>query len=289
MSPDLMRGGAMDGFRQLLQEAQQEKAAITAEANALEPVAARSTRRAASWSRGWLFKRLFPQKAARILRQAEEDSARLAELREQLDLCSVRTEIEVPAELVEPYRELLAAFERLAASAATWDTIAARATDRVAERTTAERTVDRKPVRFQLAKCSVIDFADPVPCLRNHNGGDLFLYPGFVLVHGDGGAFAVFDVRELRLDVSEVQFQEGEGVPPDAQVIGHSWLRANKDGSPDRRFQDNRQIPIARYGRLTVASSNGLCEEWMASNADSTMAFGRAWSALVASVQREPS
>lgn len=288
VSPDLMRGGSMDGFRQLLQEAQKEEAAIAAEVEALEPVTARSTRRAASWSRGWLFKRLFPKKAARIQQQAEEDAARLAELREQLELCRVRTEIEVPAELVEPYRQFIEAFRVLAGSAATWDTIAARSTDRVAERTTAGRTIDRKPVRFQMAKCRVIDFADPVPCLSNHNGGDLFLYPGFVLVHGNGGAFAVLDVREVRLDINEVQFQEAENVPPDAQVVGHTWLRANKDGSPDRRFNGNRQIPVARYGRLTVASGNGLCEEWMASNADAVLAFGRAWSALAASIQRAP-
>lgn len=286
VSPDLMRGGSMDGFRQLLQEAQKEEADITAEVKKLEPVAARSTRRAASWSRGWLFKRLLPKAAARILQQAEEDAARLAELREQLALCRVRTEIEVPNELVEPYRQVIEAFRALASSAATWDTIASRATDRAAERTTATRTIDRKPVRFQQAKCRVIDFPEPVPCLRNHNGGDLFLYPGFVLVHGNGGTFAVLDVREVRLDIQETQFHEAESVPPDAQVIGHTWLRANKDGSPDRRFNGNRQIPVARYGRLTIASSNGLSEEWMASNVDAALAFGRAWSAPAASIQR---
>jgi len=288
VNPDLMRGGSMDGFRQLLQEAQKEEAAIATEVKTIEPKAARSTRRAASWSRGWLFKRLFPNKAERIRQQAEEDAARLAELREQLELCRVRTEIEVPAELVEPYRQFIEAFRVLAGSAATWDTIAARSSDRVAERTTATRIIDRKPVRFQLAKCRVIDFPDPVPCLSNHNGGDLFLYPGFVLVHGEGGAFAVLDVREVRLDIRETQFQEAESVPSDAQVVGHTWLRANKDGSPDRRFNGNRQIPVARYGQLAVVSGNGLCEEWMVSNAEAVLAFGRAWSALAASLQRAP-
>ncbi len=67
-------------------------------------------------------------------------------------------------------------------------------------------------------------------------------------------------------------------------VLDHTWLRSNQDGSPDRRFNGNRQIPVARYGKLTVGSENGLCEEWLVSNADAALAFGAASAHMAATV-----
>ena len=78
------------------------------------------------------------------------------------------------------------------------------------------------------------------------------------------------------------------GIPkPQAScAMGVKDLPANKDGSPDRRFNGNRQIPVARYGKLSIESGNGLREEWLASNADAALVFGRAWTDLAASIQR---
>jgi len=36
------------------------------------------------------------------------------------------------------------------------------------------------------------------------------------------------------------------------------WQYVNKNGGPDRRFRDNRQIPIARYGKVAFQSNSGL-------------------------------
>jgi hypothetical protein len=47
-------------------------------------------------------------------------------------------------------------------------------------------------------------------------------------------------------------------VPGDAKVVGHTWLKASKDGSPDRRLTDNYQIPIVAYAFLTLKSWVGL-------------------------------
>jgi hypothetical protein len=44
------------------------------------------------------------------------------------------------------------------------------------------------------------------------------------------------------------QFIEADGVPGDAEVVGQTWRFVNRDGGPDRRFNNNRRIPIARYG-----------------------------------------
>jgi hypothetical protein len=43
-------------------------------------------------------------------------------------------------------------------------------------------------------------------------------------------------------------------------VVDHHWQFANKDGSPDRRFSNNRQFPICLYDQIHLKSASGLNE-----------------------------
>jgi hypothetical protein len=43
-----------------------------------------------------------------------------------------------------------------------------------------------------------------------------------------------------------------EQSPYDTKVIGLTWKHPNAHGGPDRRFKDNRQLPICEYGRMTM-------------------------------------
>ncbi|MGB0913074.1 MAG: hypothetical protein ACPGSW_05780, partial [Phaeobacter italicus] len=49
--------------------------------------------------------------------------------------------------------------------------------------------------------------------------------------------------------------------------------KTNKDGSPDRRFKENYQIPICLYGQIALRSQSGVTEEYLVSNAQSAHAF----------------
>jgi len=60
-------------------------------------------------------------------------------------------------------------------------------------------------------------------------------------------------------DVS--RFIESEGVPSDAIVVDYTWRFLNKNGTPDRRFNNNYQIPICNYSVYTFHSSQGLNEK----------------------------
>jgi hypothetical protein len=59
-------------------------------------------------------------------------------------------------------------------------------------------------------------------------------------------------------------------------VVGQTWAKANKDGSPDRRFNNNYQIPIAKYGVLWFQSPTGLLEAYMISDYAKTESFALA-------------
>jgi hypothetical protein len=117
-----------------------------------------------------------------------------------------------------------------------------------------------------------------VPHLQNAYGGDIFLYPGFVLYRAAKEAFSVIDFHDLKGGKAGlIRFYEEDGVPSDSKVIGQTWAKCNKDGSRDKRFQNNYQIPIAAYASWSLKSAAGLWEEFLLSNPERLETFLEAW------------
>ena len=85
--------------------------------------------------------------------------------------------------------------------------------------------------------------------------------------------FGIVDLKNIRFNYSDSNFIEEESVPSDSKNVGYTWKYCNKNGSPDRRYANNYQIPIQRYGEIAISSSEGLNEEFMISNSESTELF----------------
>jgi len=97
-------------------------------------------------------------------------------------------------------------------------------------------------------------------------------------------AFALIDSREIQLLHERTRFIEDGTVPSDAQIVGQAWAKSNKDGTPDRRFRDNYQIPVVLYGSLKFMSPTGLQEEFQVSNAELGERFSKSWHAFQVSL-----
>lgn len=90
-------------------------------------------------------------------------------------------------------------------------------------------------------------------------GRTLYFFPERILVFtGDGVGAVSYD--DLSLVVTDKRFIEDESVPRDAQVVDKTWQYVKKGGGPDRRFSNNRQIPICLYEELWLNSPTGLNE-----------------------------
>jgi hypothetical protein len=100
----------------------------------------------------------------------------------------------------------------------------------------------------------------------NANGGDLLIYPA-VLVVDDWRLkrIALIDLRGVRVEFAPARFVETETPPLDALRVDTTWQYVRNDGMPDRRFANNHQIPVMRYGQLTFTSSTGLYEVYQVS------------------------
>lgn len=107
------------------------------------------------------------------------------------------------------------------------------------------------PVRFFKTNVQI-----PHIKLRNT---ELFFLPERLLVRR-GSKFAAVFYKNLVIDSSTTRFIEDEAVASDAMIVDHTWKYVNKSGGPDRRFSNNRQIPICLYSQYTLRSVTGVNE-----------------------------
>ena len=92
----------------------------------------------------------------------------------------------------------------------------------------------------------------------------LYFFPDRLLVV-ESAAVGAVSYKDLGVTTSATRFIESEGVPSDAQVVDHTWQYVNKKGGPDKRFKNNRQLPIALYEEIHFTSPSGLNEVIQAS------------------------
>lgn len=85
----------------------------------------------------------------------------------------------------------------------------------------------------------------------------LFFMPDYLFIR-QRGRYGAVSYDSLEVLFSPTRFIEDQIVPPDAQVVDYTWRFVNKKGGPDRRFNNNRQLPIAVYGFMQFQSGSGL-------------------------------
>jgi hypothetical protein len=264
-------------LRELLQDAHFERSKITEELGLAERETVTAEERHRSWEGGFLLKRLMPARFRERAEAAEIARAKRDELREQLRLTQIATEIDIESSQAELYFRMRDCFVDLTGCRFIWDTLTESAVNQKVKRSAASREIAREAVTFLTSRSEIIDWDQKVPRLVNRNGGDLFLYPGFVLYGTSREAFALVDFRDIKVEFEATGFLEEERVPDDSRVINRVWAKVNKDGSPDRRFRDNYQIPVVEYGRLRLKSSAGLNEEYQFSNFELSRRFAQSW------------
>ena len=118
-------------------------------------------------------------------------------------------------------------------------------------------TTSRKSVFPFKFETSAVSFITPQETI-------IFL-PDKLFVIKDCKIIAI-DYCDIQTNASTTQFVEEEVVPSDAKIIGKTWRYVNKSGGPDRRFKNNKEIPICLYGTLNLTSSTGLNTVIMFSN-----------------------
>jgi hypothetical protein len=267
-------------FKELLEEAFAQQRALRTELEDIRPKAEKALATFESWRDGWLLRRLMAGRFKRLEADSHEREQDLRELEQDLEGSLVPLDLSMSGEHEAAYEAFCEAFQALAQSEAIWDTLSERRIDKRIERTVADHSITRSRVSFTAASTDFFATPFQVPCMENRNGGHLYFYPGFLLYSESRQSFAVLALSDVRLELARVQFHETERIPSDSPTIGQTWLKANIDGSPDRRFKGNTAIPIVEYGQLGWLSSSGLNERYMISHYGRCQAFDNAWERL---------
>ena len=86
-----------------------------------------------------------------------------------------------------------------------------------------------------------------------------FFLPDVVLVK-QYGRFGAIRYNDLHIRTQTSRFVEDGSPPADAQVVDRTWKHPNKGGGPDRRFRDNRLLPVCLYEVMHLSSTSGANE-----------------------------
>lgn len=96
-----------------------------------------------------------------------------------------------------------------------------------------------------------------VYCL-NLTSEKIYFTPDRMLIFKKFGGVGSRKYNDMIANFSLTNFVETEFVPRDAEVVRYTWKYVNKSGGPDKRFNDNRQIPVCKYGEIGLESSDGI-------------------------------
>lgn len=117
-----------------------------------------------------------------------------------------------------------------------------------------------------------------VPSVTAGNSA-LYLLPDRMLVR-EGKRYSDIDYQTLRVFHQEQRFIESSPPPRDAVQVDSTWQYVNVKGGPDRRYKNNRILPIMLYSRLIIASTQGLYWIIQISRPDAAEAISQVISAV---------
>jgi hypothetical protein len=159
------------------------------------------------------------------------------------------------------YRRVTECFDSLVACHGRWHIASGGA---VRDLTTWKRNagaahlVNRKFARlsYQLPRVLRSNITPPTITLGRRT---FYFLPELMLVK-HGSRFGAVGYDDLHISSQESRFIEDGAPPADAEVVGHTWKHPNKSGGPDRRFRDNRQLPVCLYEVMHLSSASGVNE-----------------------------
>ena len=178
-------------------------------------------------------------------------------------------ELEHP--LLPAVEGLHVAFDTLRACSGAWHIEAEGRSLDIKYHAGAQTIIRRKPIRLSVCSPPYLKTNVPVLCVPVGTQR-LYLLPDRILAYDSHGIGAV-SFQDLSLTAEPTRFIETDGIPRDAKVVDRTWTFVNKSGGPDRRFQNNRELPIVLYEELNIRSISGLNERLQFSVAGASSGF----------------
>ncbi|WP_198031906.1 DUF4236 domain-containing protein [Bradyrhizobium sp. Ec3.3] len=181
---------------------------------------------------------------------------------------------DLSSDAAEHFEALGRAFGALSACSRIWRIPLERAEADWKRNAGVSKTVERKLISLRratpsLVKCNV-EFLQVT--LGNQT---IYFTPDAILVIA-GARVAAFRYNDVEIVSRATRFIEDGAAPSDAHVVAETWRFVNRNGGPDRRFSNNRKLPICLYGEIDFKSASGLNERIHCTRVDASEGFASA-------------
>lgn len=112
----------------------------------------------------------------------------------------------------------------------------------------------------------------------------LYFLPDFLFIF-QNGLYGAIPYESLNIDYYPTRFIEDQPIPSDSRMVDSTWQYVNKKGGPDRRFSNNRQLPIMEYEFIHLQSRTGMNIHMHISNVEKGRVFSEMLSSRLSSTQ----
>jgi len=175
------------------------------------------------------------------------------------------------ADATERYSATQRAISALGSSSRVWVLNTSAATSDLKRNAGAGTLVTRKLA--SIGTLPTKGFRSSLPVSSVEANGTVFHFLPDQILLLSGRHYASIQYGQLCVEVRATRFVETEPVPGDSRQVDTTWSFVNKSGGPDRRFNNNRQIPVLQYGEVTFRTNTGLRVILQASSVEKAQAF----------------
>lgn len=144
----------------------------------------------------------------------------------------------------------------------------------------AVRNLTRSQLTLKKTKANrIIGFGvySNAPCFKLKGKQCTILFLPCDIIIKKGKHIVACSYENLDIRTGTTNFIETDPVPKDATIIRYTWQFVNKDGSADRRYSNNRQLPVCQYGRIMLQAGDQIGIEIHVSNTATTASIGTAY------------
>jgi len=155
-------------------------------------------------------------------------------------------------------QEFYDAFDELKNSRAKWHISSEAKTNDYKYSAGANYIVKRNPIEIRYSCPKYMKTNVKIPCIPVGKQ-ILYFFPDRVLIY-EGRRVGAVSYDNLQIYQRDQRFIESGTVPADATIVDYTWQYVNKNGEPDKRFSNNRKLPITLYSEIDFTSKTGLNE-----------------------------
>ena len=192
-------------------------------------------------------------------------TAELASLKHRLESTKYDIDESVPADVLTLYEQLCQSFEQLLTTQKIWEQTFKM--QNLQAKSSAGSVVELKETNFGVGVFNYIKSKFDVPIIPVGNQL-LYLYPEYAVLSTSPSRFEIIDHSNISMIYTTIRFNEPGFYPTDAEKIGTTWEYVNKNGGPDRRYANNRQISVVKYGGINLTIKGKLTVTFQISNAN---------------------